>query len=382
MAAAFGNVRGSFWWGLCVLGGLISLYGWLAKGGRDAKRYEIGDNCYFIGFVYTLVVISLSVGLDARELLYSPPEGGGSSAGLQHLLETVGVALGTSVIGMLWRFGLVHNIQIPENEFERMVERTAVAANKLEAAVSVAGKSAANANDSLRAVAGAAQIYADKMLLETEKIGEHMTEVAGKIFDDFGNRIADTLQKTQFDSVREDLQDAVDEHRAATAEISALIKQSAAALEDASKTAAAVSDAAQQSLQSAADGNEWGKIGDAAAGFAAQIETMGGGLRRIAEQQTALAESAESDIARLRESRAAFDSLMRDLRADIAAAAQIKEQYRQEFDKAAKEALAETHRLYARLIAGAEVALAQNGELKSLAGSMQKIAARLEKPKK
>lgn len=409
-AWASDTVRGEFWWGIIVLGAFISLYGWLARGEKDSGRYEIGDNCYFIGFVYTLAVIALSIGLDAEKLLSAGAAGEDSAGGLRRLLETVGIALGTSIIGMLWRFGLTHDIKIPENEFERRVEGIAKAAHKLhgaagglQQAVAEVGRHAANANESLRAVGGAAEAYADKMLLETEKIGEHMTEVAGKMFDDFGNRIADTLQKTQFDNVREDLQDAVEHHRAAVAATAELLKNSAeelnkaalsasdAALKindtlDAVKTAAAervqeipasVNDALDN-MQKELGGENWRALANAADNFSAQADKLHGGMQKIAAQQELIINAAAEDAKRAGEARAAVATLVQDLQKDAAAVAEIKQKYREQFSRAAEDALKETHLLYAKLIKGAEAALAASGDSKTIAAELQKITAHLE----
>ncbi len=426
LAAAFENVRGSFWWGFCILSALISVYGWLAKGERDTGRYETGDNCYFIGFVYTLSIISLSLALDAQKLLSDVSDGAGETGGgLPQLLGTVGIALGTSVVGMLWRFGLTYNIKISKDEFERLVGRTAVAANKLEAAVSITGKSAANADESLRAVAGAAQLYADKMLSETGKIGEHMTAVAGKMFDDFGNRIADTLQKTQFDNVREELQEAVEEHRNAAVAVGESLKASIGELNNASASAAAAASKVNEELdalnftiaavpgqaaasvkagmeemeksvaahlqkitlsinnaldkmQSEIGGGKWRVIADAADNFSAQVEKMNESMQQIARQQDLMINTAAGDVERIKEMRASFDSLIKDLRKDSEEIIKIKEKYREQFNLAAEEALKETHLLYAKLIKGAEVALAAVHDSGAISGDLRKIAAHLE----
>ena len=60
--------------------------------------------------------------------------------------------------------------------------------------------------------------------------------------------------------------------------------------------------------------------------------------------------------------RAVFAQMTDELKRDVAAAAKIRDDYRREFEAAAQAALAETHKLYARLIAGAEVALKDIGE--------------------
>lgn len=385
-AALFDNIRHSFWWGFLILGGLICIYGWLAKGARDVGRYEVGDNCYFIGFIYTLIVIALSVGVDARSFLSADNEElAATDDGLQLLLETVGVALGTSVMGMLWRVGLTHGIKIPENELDRIISRASVAANSLEASVSAAGAAAATADKSLRSVSDATQIYADKMRAEADNIGGHLTQVAGKMFDDFGNRIADTLQKTQFDNVREELQEAVEAHRAAADAVSSLMKQSAAELSSVAQATVRSAESAAATmkiLQESVGGMQAGEVNEAVINFAEQTQKISEGFKQIAEQQSAMVAAADVDVAKLRAARELSETLMQTLRDDINSATTIKEDYRRAFEQAAKDALTETHALYARLIVGAEMALSSSDEIRALSENLKTIAAQMPKEDK
>ena len=63
-------LRENFWAGTAALGGLIALYGFFAKDDPDSTRTKVGDNCYFIGFVYTLAVVAIS--LDAAARFFAP----------------------------------------------------------------------------------------------------------------------------------------------------------------------------------------------------------------------------------------------------------------------------------------------------------------------
>lgn len=147
--AFFESVRAD-WTGLVVLGALIALYAFLAKGDKDEGRFRTGDNAYFLGFVYTLSVITLSLILDADTLL------GGAGEGVSPLLKTIGIALGTSVIGMLCRFLLTHDIPVAEDVFDVAVREAAVAAASLKGVVDSATKSAAPLSDAVREAAEAA----------------------------------------------------------------------------------------------------------------------------------------------------------------------------------------------------------------------------------
>ena len=414
-------VRLEFWPGIIALGAMISLYGWINKGERNHTRYDTGDNCYFIGFVYTLAVIALSVGLDLS-VIETESEGG---VNVLPLLKTVGIALGTSVIGMLWRFGLTHGVKISKTEFDRLVADTAIAAENLEAAVKNMGYASASAEEAIRRIEDASGRYADKMREESGNIGAHLTQVAGKLLDDFGTRVADALQKTEFDLVREELQKAVEHHREAVLSagellrdsagtlniaaesasvsaqninnvlnslnesitaISANIQQSAnqamsgmeaAAIEQIRKTSGAVENA-MATLQEGMNGDKWSAISEAADSFAEQAKKISEGLDLVSERQKTLVETMDSDVARLRRAKEAFDSLIQDLRKDAESAAQIKEEYRREFQSAANAALEETHRLYAKLIQGAEAALSSLENPGGLSRDLREIARQLE----
>ena len=136
--------------GLFVLGALIGLYAFLAKGERDDGRFRTGDNSYFIGFVYTLSIITLSLMLDADTLL------GGAGDSVSSLLKTIGIALGTSVVGMLCRFLLTHDIRVAEDEFDRDVRAVAVAAYQMKGVVDVAAKSVGHLGGAVREAVEAA----------------------------------------------------------------------------------------------------------------------------------------------------------------------------------------------------------------------------------
>ena len=153
-ALLFESVRAD-WAGLFVLGALISLYAFLAKGEKDEGRFRTGDNSYFIGFVYTLSVITLSLILDADTLL------GGTGDGVSPLLKTIGIALGTSVFGMLCRFLLTHDILVAEDAFDSAVRDAAVAAASLEGVVRGVAASAEPLGAAVRVAADAAAPLGD-----------------------------------------------------------------------------------------------------------------------------------------------------------------------------------------------------------------------------
>ena len=157
LAATFEDVRAE-WLGLAVLGTLISLYGFLGKGAKDESRFEIGDNCYFIGFVYTLSIITASLVFDAEDLL------SGARDSLHPLLKTVGIALGTSVVGMLWRFGLTHDIRVGEDAFHEAVREASVAAAALKGVVGELRQAVATAASTIDAQANASSAKLDQVV--------------------------------------------------------------------------------------------------------------------------------------------------------------------------------------------------------------------------
>ena len=157
LAATFEDVRAE-WLGLAVLGALISLYGFLGKGTKDECRFEIGDNCYFIGFVYTLSIITASLVFDAEDLL------SGARDSLHPLLKTVGIALGTSVVGMLWRFGLTHDIRVGEDAFHEAVREASVAAAALKGVVGELRQAVATAASTIDAQASASSAKLDQVV--------------------------------------------------------------------------------------------------------------------------------------------------------------------------------------------------------------------------
>ena len=157
LAAFFQEIRAD-WWGLVVLGALISLYGFLGKGGKDDGRFEVGDNCYFIGFVFTLAIITASLVLDAEALL------AGTRGSLHPLLKTVGIALGTSVVGMLWRFGLTHDIRVGEDAFHEAVREASLAAAALKGVVGDLRQAVGTAAKAMDAQASASSARLDQVV--------------------------------------------------------------------------------------------------------------------------------------------------------------------------------------------------------------------------
>ncbi|MGI9228674.1 MAG: hypothetical protein ACR2P9_02320 [Gammaproteobacteria bacterium] len=366
LSAIFRPIRAE-WWGLLVLSFLLSLYAFLTKDEADlAHRYEVGDNCYFIGFVYTLAVITWSLMLDTDSLLSNK---GGD---LLPLLTTVGIALGTSVVGMIWRFGLTHGWKPPEDEFDRAVTKAAVAATELEVAVVQVNECVTGVEQTMSQVTNAMSTYSRRTEEETQKIGRAMSNALGSVLEDFSARIAESLQKTHFDDVREALQATLDEHRAAVLGVNQAFSQSLEELNTATKATTTGVEDVRHALSSL------NAINDTVQAFSEGVENLNKALKTISKEQTALIGNAEHDVQRMHEARDALDDLIKTIRSDVKSIAEIKESYRRAFDEAAQTALEETHRLYGRLITGAKLALGGIDNLDQIAKDLRTIAQNIE----
>ena len=188
LLALFRPIRAD-WWGLFVLGSLICLYAFLAKGERTSERHTIGDNCYIVGFVYTLSIITLSLILDTELMLGTD----GQPSELHPLLKTIGIALGTSVVGMLCRFALTHDVEIGEDAFDRTVGRTAIAAAKLEGVVMSLDATAGVVDESLAKTVVAINSYAQEVEDESKKVGASLTLASARLLEHYQDQIANTL---------------------------------------------------------------------------------------------------------------------------------------------------------------------------------------------
>ena len=201
LALGFESVRAS-WWGLAILSGLIALYAFLSKGDRDEGRFQTGDNCYFIGFVYTLSIITASLILDAESLL--------RGADQQSLLTTIGIALGTSVVGMVARFWLAHDIRVSQDALDEAVRKAALGAVALEGAVEelrVAVARAAEAIDeqSRTGTTNLASLFEtvhNRLDFAARQASKELQTVASRAIDQIGQQ-ASMLSESTTDVARE-----------------------------------------------------------------------------------------------------------------------------------------------------------------------------------
>lgn len=479
LLALFRPIRAD-WWGLLVLGCLIVGYAFLAKGERTAERYTVGDNSYIIGFVYTLSIITLSLVFDAGSLLGS----GDQPGDLHPLLKTIGIALGTSVVGMICRFLLTHGIEVGEDAFDRAVGRTAIAAAKLEGVVKRLDPITENVGHALEKAASATGTYAERLEEESAKAGESLALISKRfldgaerqvvdtlrgisvsaksfsdrmaedwqasvqpvrralteasraiegyaatidsearsagdalnrsvaaVIDDLGQRVALALQENVFDefkaamaalvneqtqTVRENtrllaaglgdlnqaMREAVAAHRRAVADAGASLTGAVDGLKrqiDASVATAEAIRTLAASWRSAVDSEPWSAMDEAMRRFTANVETLQTAFEAIVDHQSKAVAGAEGHVQRLRRASAVGDTLMRELQSDVDDIAALKDRYRNEFDQAATVALEETHRLYARLIGAAAVALSGLDNLGTFARDLRLIAERISR---
>ena len=357
--------------GTAILSALIFCYAFLAKSDPELNRREIGDNCYFIGFVYTLLLITISIW--NRE-----------SDGLNELLNAIAIALATSIVGMFLRFTLTHKLKEPADEMELAARRAAMTVSKLEGIMLQMKESVGEVEKGLARAATAASKYAAKLDDEAKNIGDSLNREAAKLLAEFGQNIADTLQKPLFDGVREELRTVINQHRNAVEQSREMLGESLKKLDESSAVSVANTQKITRTLtdmEKIMGGEKWDAVNHAVDTLATRVKSLTDALKTFADRSAESIADAESDIKRVQEIRKTFDNLMHDMRDDVKAVAKIKEDYRREFDSAAKAALEETHQLYARLILGAEVALAGLDKLPGFSENLRKIAESIESQK-
>jgi len=350
LAAVFESVRTSLPIGGLVLCGLITLYAYLARD-SDAEREVVGDNCYFIGFVFTLVVISVSIYLDRGDL--------------DSLLRAVSVALVTSIWGMLARFAVSHGAKESGEEFEDTIRKISDEAGRLSVA--------------LDETVSVTNSYNERLAEETEALGEQLNKVYARLMSDLAQKVHDALATAELDRVHSELSRAVDAHVGAVSLAGSSLERTSKSVDD---IAVRLGDAAGKLQGSAVTFNaaveraDWKKVGETFEAFATRVSAAGDALGSMLEEQRKLAEDAGEDAARMAEVRANFQRAIGEMRKDMEEVVAIKQQYREKFGEAADQALEETHRLYARLIGGASVAIANIEKMGRMADDIERIAGR------
>ncbi len=295
------------WWGLAVFIMLITVYGWLSKDGEELTRIEVGDNCYFIGFVYTLLVVTAALFIDAEKIVNA-----GNKEALGPLLKTIGIALGSSIWGMICRLRLAHGAGTPENEFDRITNNIALAANKLSRTVKDIEFEAEQFALSLKT-------HSDMLMTETGKVSVSLGKSAEKVVQSFSAQISVMWERIEFKELSAALKKITEDHQAGIIEISetqetalqhlnAVVSASIRSIESAQATTESLRDRVNDNL---AD------IGQVISGLDSSVGKLGSSFQPLVEMHTSLKNEVKDNLAHVNEMRATFESILRKLHGDI-----------------------------------------------------------------
>lgn len=336
--------------GLILLSCMICIYAFFGnKGvGAGSERREIGDNCYLIGFVYTLSVIAVTLMTNADEI--------GNEGDVDMVIRAVGIAMATSVIGMIIRLFFHYDAQEPENEFDSIVSKVNSAALLLKGNIDMMSKQINRmenhftkilstfdsvGQDAHKALSGLSDEIRNEMLKTAQAVNEN----AETMLRDTTARMSSHIRK-----VMESFEKLTSEFEDSTNTIASSYRQSTSDTEASAKAMRHLSESVE-------------KCTNIMTNYVSAINNL--------SINTEGFEKAHQALHRL------IDSIDRDARA----AENIKDSYRKSFEDAAEQALQETHRLYAKLIGGATVALAEIDKLRGLSGDINAIAKNMERKK-
>lgn len=341
LAGLFPVVR-SDWRGLLILGGLLCLYAFMASKDTHVDKQVKGDNCYIISFIYTLGVITMTLALDTELLLAAPAEtvAGSAERGPAVLLETIGVALGTSVIGMMLRTYFNYSVSSSDDEFHDHVRATAIAASLMAGEVKALTDATQQAKDELHR-------YAEALQKESLHVTDALNNSYARVVDELAEKIEKTLQHNLFDEIRENLSRAVDAHRDAVTQVRVNLTQS---LETLNTAVLSSNESAEEfvriigQLQSSLDPTKFQGIHSA-------FQAISDGSKEVKKAQDELLKAYEEN---LRDWGSGTAELTAQFRQDIDRIASFKEEFKQEYEEAVKQAAEEKEKLYGLLIGSAE----------------------------
>lgn len=227
--ALYPPIRENFLLGTIVLGCLIAIYAFFAhqKNAQDNNELQnAGDNCYFLGFVFTLAIVAISLGSIDLD-----PESE-STLDTRILLHSVATALATSIVGMIARYILINNIKLAEDKLETQINKFADqathsenATRRLNDAVEGLAVRADKMDESLTTAALAARHYATKLDEAATDASLSLNREAGLLFEKLSNKITEALAETHFDKIRTDLQSAVKVHAESAKTVNNLMQQ-------------------------------------------------------------------------------------------------------------------------------------------------------------
>lgn len=302
------------WWGLAVLIVLITLYGWLSKDGKQSTRSEVGDNCYFIGFVYTLLVITAALFVDAEKIVSAA-----TKEALGPLLKTIGIALGSSVYGMIWRFGLAHGAGTPENEFDRRTNDIALAADKLSRTVKHIESEVEKFSSSLEGWSKSMKAHSNVLVSETEKVSVSLGKSAEKVVQSFSEQISAMWERIEFEKLSAALKKIIEDHQAGMIEISETQETALQHLNAAVSASIRSIESAQTTTESLRDGvnNNLADIDQVIRSLDADVGKLTSSFQPLVEMHTALKNEVKDNLSHVDQIRATFESIFRDLLGDI-----------------------------------------------------------------
>lgn len=191
------RVRSEIEIGLFLLVVPILLYAFVAYVRKDEtpviSETEIGNNCYLIGFVFTLTVITISLmTVDSERLLIE-------ELIRDQLLETIGIALGTSVVGMVLRVGF-HSAGTDVSP-ETYLEKVNTQARMLEQVF-------VDLNKSTNMAKGELNSYSDTLRDETRKLLEEFRKSQTSLTKVIDEKFNKSIEST-FSVIKQDLDESL-----------------------------------------------------------------------------------------------------------------------------------------------------------------------------
>ena len=334
-----------------------------------SEKNRVGDNCYFIGFVYTLIVVAVT--------LHKLPTLADGEYDIELLMQAVAIALSTSVIGMVWRFIIVEELEDEEDKLGKMIAQFAEAVSsvngtteQLRDTVQQLGGAVEMSRDSFERAATEADKCAESLRGILDKAKNSMDAAVQNLFNTFSEKVTEAFSAEPFITVRRELQTAIRQHNAVAAELKEKIGEAFSNLKN---TVDSVSDQnlkMEESLSKIAkmsESPEWKKTVGALSDFADKLEQMRQSTKDISAESGAY-------VAAMGSVKAALDKHVKEIEGDVAQMAELKEKYRKAHQDAAKAAIEETQKLYADLIVGASVALKNSKELEELAKNLRAVA--------
>ena len=358
-ALAFLPGFSSSWPGAAILAGLICVYGFYvyvaAKNNQIdmVDQREAGDNCYLIGFVYTLAVIiativNLATTGDSAQPGTDAVQASADAAQLkiESLLGTVGIALSTSAVGMIWRFVLLQGTRPPDDELEKHISKVAQSSHQLSAAVREISGAAVEFKGEADSTSKAMAEYAAKIRGHADNITQEVSNPFLTLLDNLSGRIDDVFHKHLFTDIKGQLDSIIGSQETMLAAIEKRLGESTAALKSSADAATKIAEEVERQLSAV---------------VAAQEKTLALIQQRLDKSTRALesgAETASESGEEIRKSLAELDDLRSKLESAVASQKQALEQIREQSSNLAGAMVTELHAV-GEIYEGAEQQLRQ-----------------------